>query len=687
MLGFARSRWAPWAGLAFALAVTVVLYSGHFEAEFHFDDSHTIETNLYIRSLDNLPCFFADDVAPCHTRAVATFSSLPPNASYRPLVTTTLALDYWLGGGLVPFWFHLDNFIVFLLLGVSLFALYRHWFRQFARQTGDSSTPAIMDGLALLAATAFLWHPVSAETVNYVIARSDLLSTLGVVLGFVALQSGPDWARRFHLYLIPVALGALAKPTAIVFAPLLGAYSVYLLEPPAEGERSVGRALWRGVAHALVAAIVCIAVFAWARHMERGFYDPGGRTEPWRYALTQPWVYVHYVTQWLAPFHLSADTDLRPFAHLLGTSALLGYAAVATGLGVLVVALRRPSLRPYAFCTAWFLVALAPTSFVPLAEVMNDHRMLFPGVALVAGVSWAGYRATQRISTRAMRGVAVAAVALLMVAYAFGTTQRVHAWSSEENLWKDVTVKSPKNGRGHMNYGLALMVRGDLETAESEFRYALALLPNYPYGHTNLAIVLAALGQVQEAESHHLQAIRLGPQLPEMHYYYGRFLAEQRRLDEAIERLYESTKLSDSYLASREALMGLLVQNGRYGEARAVAEHVLRGQPEHALALSTLAASGRFAAKQQADEAIVAGLESYRRGDFAAALGHFERARDLLPDYAEAHNNMCSALNQLGRFAEAAEACRQALKWKPDFPHARGNLGVAERGMAASGSQ
>jgi hypothetical protein len=39
--------------------------------------------------------------------------------------------------------------------------------------------------------------------------------------------------------------------------------------------------------------------------------------------------------------------------------------------------------RPVAFGLAWFVLALLPTSFFPLAEVENDRRMFFPFIGLV----------------------------------------------------------------------------------------------------------------------------------------------------------------------------------------------------------------------------------------------------------------------------------------------------------------
>src|ERR1700719_4158002 len=98
-------------------AILVAAYSNHFQNSFHFDDAHTIETNSAIRELRNIPLFFRD---------ATTFSSLPSNQSYRPLVSTLLAIDYSLGHGLQPFWFHLSIFALFIALVLLVaFVIYR----------------------------------------------------------------------------------------------------------------------------------------------------------------------------------------------------------------------------------------------------------------------------------------------------------------------------------------------------------------------------------------------------------------------------------------------------------------------------------------------------------------------------------------------------------------------------------
>src|SRR2546423_4356261 len=83
----AREKSVAALGGALLLIFVLATYSNHFHNSFHFDDAHTIENNASIRELRNIPLFFRD---------ATTFSSLPSNQPYRPLVSTLLAMDYQL---------------------------------------------------------------------------------------------------------------------------------------------------------------------------------------------------------------------------------------------------------------------------------------------------------------------------------------------------------------------------------------------------------------------------------------------------------------------------------------------------------------------------------------------------------------------------------------------------------------
>jgi tetratricopeptide (TPR) repeat protein len=531
--------------LAILLVIaTTAAYSNHFFNSFHFDDSHAIVNNVYIKDIRNIPLFFRDG---------GTFSSLPTNQSYRPVVTTTLAIDYWLGKGLRnTFYFHLSTFILFLAQGVCMYFLYLGIFRtSFLREWNRHA--------ALFATAWYLLHPAGAETINYIIARSDSLSTLFVILSLVLFVHSPV-CRRFHLYLLPLAVGCLAKPIAAVFAPLLLAYVLLFEENPS----------WTDpFRKTLPSFAFCLVLLVFIGKMEPLTWAPGGASR-YHYVITQPYVILRYFTTFFLPFGLSADTDWKPLASVADVRFVAGSLFVAALLVFAILTARKDRLRPISFGILWFLITLLPTSLIPLAEVTNDHRVFFPYVGLVMAVSWTIALALARRKESAppdrafFRGAA-AGIAILLAAYAYGTFQRNTVWRSEETLWRDVARKSPENCRGLMNYGLVLMGKGDYGSAGKYFTDALMKCPSYSYLYVNMGVLKAATGEPGAAERFFRDAIALGPGYPECYFHYAKFLKGGKRYDEAAGNLEKALKLAPAHLDARNLLMDVYFEHSRFG--------------------------------------------------------------------------------------------------------------------------
>ena len=66
-------------------------------------------------------------------------------------------------------------------------------------------------------------------------------------------------------------------------------------------------------------------------------------------------------------------------------------------------------------------------------------------------------------------------------------------------------------------------------------------------------------------------------------------------------------------------------------------------------------------------------------GKVPEAIGHYEQALRLKPDYAEAHNNLGIALLELGKVPEAIGQYEQALRLKPDYAEATTTWGRSVR--------
>ncbi|MGD0651502.1 MAG: tetratricopeptide repeat protein [Verrucomicrobiia bacterium] len=102
-----------------------------------------------------------------------------------------------------------------------------------------------------------------------------------------------------------------------------------------------------------------------------------------------------------------------------------------------------------------------------------------------------------------------------------------------------------------------------------------------------------------------------------------------------------------------------LGQAGRIQEAIGHWEQALRIKPDYARTHYNL------------------GIALGQVGKLADAIVHYEQALRIKPDFAEAHNSLGAALWQAGRIQEAIGHYEQALRIKPDFAEAHDNLGAA----------
>jgi Flp pilus assembly protein TadD len=643
--------------LVCVLAVVVLsAYANHFQNDFHFDDSHTVTDNVFIRYWSSIPRFFVDP---------NLFSAMPDHATWRPLVSTSLVIDYKLGSG-SRFWFHFSTFLWFLVQLTVMFLLFR--------RIMDWAAPHPANTAAALFATALYGvHPVNAETVNYIIQRGDLYCTLGVVAS-VAWFAADKPRRKYGLYLLPAAAAVLSKAPALVFPFLLLAYA-WLFETDRKWIPAL-RATWPAFAAAGLLALL-------TAKMTPAAYNPGAISAS-QYRVTQPWVALYYFRSFFLPTGLTADTDM---GYVAGSSpeAIAGFLFL-TGLVALVVRTSRVRrLRPVAFGIIWFLIALAPTSLMALAEVENDHRMFFPFVGLVLAVVW-----TVRLLVPERLPVARWATVMFVIlaAAALGTRERNAVWHTEESLWRDVTVKSPKNGRGLMNYGLIFLGRGDYQTALDYFQRALPLTPNYSSLEINLGIALGGLHRDQEAGQHFQRAIQLAPGDADPYFFTARWLAGAGRVAESVPLLERAVAINRLSFRSRDLLMEGYAWLGNWQKLSPLATETLQLSPgddiarrllEHPVVRAGIGQIPTVPPKPEAadpeirsnlDEA----LREFQSGKYTGSIAAARKVLEKHPNSAEAYNLLAASYNSMQRWDEAIQAGLQAVNLKPDFQLARNNL-------------
>jgi len=582
------------------------------------------------------------------------------------VVSASLALDYSLGHGYLPFWFHLSTLLWFLLLVWLLSAFYRLLL--------DKTNPGPANvWLALFGAAWFGLHPAMAETVNYAIQRGDLYCTLGCVAGLLLYARYPG-LRRTGLYLLPFVLAALSKAPAAVFPLLLFMY-VYFFE---DAETTTLPRLKRAAIAALPALVATAFLMALQAAMTPKSYVPSVLPAA-EYQMTQPFVGLRYATELFLPVHLNVDSDLKAFSGP-NLEMLSGDLFVIVLLVVIWLSARRRRLYPVAFGLLWFVVTLLPTSLYPLSEIENDHRMFFCFVGLIlaavweAWLLWQGLLATEQ--QMKLRPAAIAAALLLLCAYGFGVRQRNIVWHTPESLWLDDVQKSPTNGRGLMNYALTQMAKGDYARALDYFTRALEYTPNYPTLEINLGIVNGAMAdhgegaRSAEAERHFLHAIALAPTEDDTHAFYGRWLLQHGRTQEAIAQLGTAIVLDPQRLLQRELLIQAETQSANTSAARQAAAETLAIAPDDPVALQAM----RTPAAQDAAYWVNESLLFYQSAQYEASIAAARNALKLNPGFAVAWNNIAASEAALHRWDDAICAAQKAVALQPDFQLAKNNL-------------
>lgn len=364
--------------------------------------------------------------------------------------------------------------------------------------------------------------------------------------------------RRWTLGAVLCTLALLTKAIAVTLPVMLLIYAGVFRDRTRSRILASSLSDWRRLAlpvllpGLLVAASLvyrALLLPAWAAQTRQESW-----VTPWLWCMSQWSALLYYVRLFLWPDALSVDHD---FAYTTSLFAPRAWVSLLVLLAWVALTLRAAKRQPHVlFATAWFFVTLAPeSSFVPLAEVINEHR---PYIATALGLSvlltWVLYRAAALLPASTGTLVFTAACVLLCIPAVVVNHDRSWQWSDALRLWEDTVHTSPNNGRAWMNTGLEYLRRGDLTAARHAFERARQLVPGYAYVYMNLSVLEAQEGHLGRALSAAQEAVRLSPGLALTHVYLGHVLKKTGRTAEAAMAYRRAVELDPRYAEAQEAL-------------------------------------------------------------------------------------------------------------------------------------
>lgn len=355
------------------IAAAFAVYSNTFYASFHFDDIPNIVENPKIKNINNIPEMVT--------------------AGSRGVTMATFALNYYFGG-LNVIGYHIVNISIHAINGVLVyFILYMTFNLPSLRETfGDKSYR-----LALYASLLFLVHPIQTQSVTYIVQRLEILASLFYLLALFLFIKGAATegmvkkAVFFGGVVVSYILGIYSKEIAVTLPAVILLYDYYFI-----ADKDVKSVLKRAPVYAVLAVITVAFSLTTISHLG-GFGDLSEQSagfgvktiSPKEYLFTQFNVIWTYIRLLFLPINQNLDYDYPIAKTLFEFPTILSFigiiALIATAFVFHSSNIKVYGARLISFFILWFFIILLPTSsFIPILDVIFEHRIYLASVGFAA---------------------------------------------------------------------------------------------------------------------------------------------------------------------------------------------------------------------------------------------------------------------------------------------------------------
>jgi tetratricopeptide (TPR) repeat protein len=606
----------------------VIVYLNALGNEFVLDDTRIIRDNVRIRSLANVPGFFASSY----------WDMEGAQALYRPMVLASYAVNYAMHG-LSPPGYTAVNIALHAAVSLLLFAL--------VRGIGGSLFAAGAAGIA------FAVHPVHTEAVTGIAGRPELLAAFFFLLAMHVHRLVPGAGRTAALgyragTLACLACAVLAKESAMTLLLVLPAMDALF---PAKG--SAGKPVGprsRIVTDYLPLMSVALAYLAVRRAVLGAIVISGsviapldnptvpmmttalgerlGAT-PGQALMTAVAVVAEYARLLAWPARLSPDYSYNQIplvTSVLDARFMAGVAVVGVCVGGILVLWRRNRIAVFGLALLALTFSIVSNFVITIGTICAERLMYLPSAGAIIAVAAGAEALTRTVAAR--RRLAHVVLTFLIVVITMGaarTWTRNRDWKNDLTLWSAAVTVAPDSARVQTEYGRVVMGLAEeaaqagratdaarlYATAQAHFETALKIYPSYALPMDGLANI---------------------------HSLHQRF-------DEALVLYERAVKVWPGNYASLTNWAGLLWDRSTRTAVRASA---LRGE-------------GRVA---EADE-----LAGRADADFRKALDTVDHALAMRPSYAHAH--LVRALLLDGYLNDATNAIaefEEVLRLTPSHP-------------------
>ena len=459
-----------------------------------------------------------------------------------------------------------------------------------------------------MAGLAWLSLPIHTEVVAWISGRAISLATLFVLLDvFCALKYAERRSWKYFLLMTLASCAALLSHEVGVVGPLAAILTIVVCSPPA--------LRWRSTMNVIVAVSIPLASYTVLRTAV--FHQPTGSFQPLPEILLRGPVSVAKYVWWTiyAPaMSMERSTELIDLSFRSWTY----FAAWLTIAGLIAVGIW---LRSYAPLFAAGLVGAA-IALLPFAQVLRLYQSVAERYAYTAsiGIVLAIVAILAAVVSK-LRWPAWSAAVVLAVWIALSfmpLRERIHAWSSELELYQTSLRNSPKSAVLYLNLGVLNDEKGYARIASNFYEDAIALQPSYLQAHINLANAYMKTGRLDDAATEYQQVLVYDPENLGAQLKSAQLLAMKGDSDSALSLLM---RLVNEHPDSSEAEtdLGIVLYQRRDPAARAHFEKALQIKPDSMNAAYNLAILEEDSGHPDAARQLYQQILRYHPGDVDAA--------------------------------------------------------------------
>jgi len=611
--------------------IFLVCFFAHFSAlrgDFHFDDFHHIIDNPSVKNPPSFLYFFTHP---------ESFSSLSKGTLYRPITLLSFALNYKLAGEKASGWL-IFNLLLHSFNALFFFLLFYRWIRNFRG--------AVLGGL-LFSVMAILTQPV-----NYLSNRATLLAVFFLLLAL--LSDGIEPAGKVIPKILPVLisglfywLGMLSKEIAVIFPALMLIKDWFLKNKKWEKWR-----IWAYLFYWTNFGIFLLLRYHLFQTVGSYFY-PRSFLEN---LLTQAKVIFYYLFKIFFPVHLSVLPEFSLSKSFTEPLVLVSIFAIAiiSGLGIIF----RKKIWWLGFSWFWFLLAISPSSLIPLNVLASEERVYLAslGIILVLALFLEWIISQWRL-------LGYICFSLILIFQVLLEQKRILVFRSEFSLWKDAISKSPYISNSYVMFGNALAREGKRALALSFYQKALFYDPKNSQalaGITKLYISDNQPELIERVAKRYLETAKHPSQKAEALSFLAFSALEQKRLTEAEELAKKAIENDPGQENAYYALARIYYLKGDKILAEQYARKAIELYPDMALAQALL------------------GLILAEAGKAEQAIPHLEKVVELNPSNAPGWLNLGLAYFQKGELDKAKEAMKKAIGLKSGYALAHYYLALIE---------